>query len=92
MPLTVDVEERAQGASSQSQCSHTAGVPSHPSLLTSSLQACLVLPRTALQEAPGRELSLGHLPPHPRDWEQPKQLIPVGHIPSSLARLVQPGG
>lgn len=70
---------------------HTAGVPSYPTHLTSSLQACLVLPRTALQEAPGRDLSLGHLPPHPWDWGQPKQLIPVGHIPSSLAP-VQPRG
>ena len=93
--FTVDGEERAQrggglAASLQSQCpQHAPGVPcrhrgspSYPTLLTDSLQACPALPRTALQEAPGSNLSLGHLTQCPWDSGQPNQLIPAGHIPS----------
>lgn len=53
-----------------------------PPLLASSLQACPPLPRTPLEEAPGRDLSLGHLPRYPWDSGQPNQLTPAEHVPS----------
>lgn len=53
-----------------------------PRLLAGSLQACPPLPRTPLEEAPGRDLSLGHLPRYPWDSGQPNQLTPAEHVPS----------